>query len=251
MSGLLVPLLPPTHNATANILSLFSQTQTHTWTHPQFPGSLWASSMCHTDLEINQTEKRWRERGRNKEGGRELGQVQGPRLGSLWGPRRTPDIGSLGPLRSPLDHALDKYWDWSSGEAKAAMCVCVFDVCVCKPLEQMVGDVRLRQTIDFRKQISNLVKQKAPLGPGEGGREGVREGWYACLTSATANCREMEGERKWGKNKRMMEERKTAPIELHYCSRKEREEKRGEESGGKEERIMGLMPTDKQQWCWG
>ncbi len=57
------------------------------------------------------------------------------------------------------------------------MCVCLWCVCVCvsKPLKQMVGDVRLRQTIDFRKQISSLVKQKAPLGPGEGGGEGGRE----------------------------------------------------------------------------
>ncbi len=51
------------------------------------------------------------------------------------------------------------------------VCVCVC-VCVSKPLKQMVWDVRLRQTIDFRKQISSLVKQKAPLGPGEGAREG-------------------------------------------------------------------------------
>lgn len=48
----------------------------------------------------------------------------------------------------------------------------------------------------------------------------------------------------------MREERKTAPIELHYWGGKEREEKRVE-SGGKEERIMGLMPVDKQQQCWG
>lgn len=46
---------------------------------------------------------------------------------------------------------------------------------VCKAPKQMVGDVRLRQTIDFRKQISSLVKQKAPLGPREG-KEGGREG---------------------------------------------------------------------------
>lgn len=65
-------------------------------------------------------------------------------------------------------------------------CVCVR---VCKAPEQMVGDVRLRQTIDFRKQISSLVKQKAPLGPREGrreggtggGREGEREGQTALV----------------------------------------------------------------------
>lgn len=45
-----------------------------------------------------------------------------------------------------------------------------------KALKQMVRDVRLRQTIDFRKQISSLVKQKAPLGPGEGRREEGLEG---------------------------------------------------------------------------
>lgn len=83
----------------------------------------------------------------------------------------------------------------------------------------------------------------------EGGVDGVTE--CACLTSATANCREIEGMRKRGKNKHMREERKNAPIELHYCCRKEREEKIGRESGGKEERIMGLMPADKQQWRWG
>lgn len=45
----------------------------------------------------------------------------------------------------------------------------------------------------------------------------------------------------------MIEERKTAPIELHYCFQRQR----GKESGGEEERIMGLMPADKQHWCWG
>lgn len=52
--------------------------------------------------------------------------------------------------------------------------MCLLLVCVCQPLKQMARDVRLRQMIDFRKQISSLVKQKAPLGPGE--RE-KGEGW--------------------------------------------------------------------------
>lgn len=57
----------------------------------------------------------------------------------------------------------------------------------------------------------------------EGRADGGRDG--ACLTSATINC----SREKPGKNKRVREERKTAPTELHYCGGKEREQKRGEE----------------------
>jgi len=37
------------------------------------------------------------------------------------GPREDPDIGSLGPSRSLLDHTLYKYWDCST----SGVCVCV------------------------------------------------------------------------------------------------------------------------------
>lgn len=105
--GLLVPLLPPKHNATAKRLlkglavhftfffpdthsQIFSRTHIHTvrWQ------SLRASSMCHTDLAINQTEKRQRERRKRKEAGngakceapgslRSLGRTRHRRSGAL------------------------------------------------------------------------------------------------------------------------------------------------------------------------
>lgn len=148
---------------------------THTQTHTVSWLSLQASSTCHTDLEINQTEKRQWEGGRGKEEGSQ-GQVRGPPARQPEGPRENTDIGSQGPLKSPLDHTLNKYWDWNSNKPKC-LCVCCVCACVsvCKPLKQMVRDVRLRQTIDFRKQISSLVKQKAPQGPSEDRRERERE----------------------------------------------------------------------------
>lgn len=79
-------------------------------------------------------------------------------------------------------------------------------------------------------------------------RERETERECACLTSATANCGEMEGESKRGKNKRMRG-RKSAPIALHYCCWKEGGERK--RAGGIEEKIMGLMPADKQRRCWG
>lgn len=109
-------------------------------------------------------------------------------------------------------------------------------MCVCKPLKQMVGDVRLRQTIDFRKQISSLVKQKAPLGPSEGRRERGREGVTecACLTSAMANCREIERARKRETNKRMKEGKreKLQLMNSITAAGERREQKRGEEESG-------------------
>lgn len=181
-----MPLLPRKHSATANSLlkglavhlkkiqTAHTCAHTHADTHSSWL-SLQASSTCHTDLEINQTEKRQWEGGRGKEEGSQ-GQVRGPPARQPEGPRENTDIGSQGPLKSPLDHTLNKYWDWNSNKPKC-LCVCCVCACVsvCKPLKQMVRDVRLRQTIDFRKQISSLVKQKAPQGPSEDRRERERE----------------------------------------------------------------------------
>lgn len=64
--------------------------------------------MCHTDLEINQTEKQRREREGEK--GREGAQPSArPPARQLEGPREEPETGSLGSSRSLLDHMLDKY----------------------------------------------------------------------------------------------------------------------------------------------
>lgn len=92
----------------------------------------------------------------------------------------------------------------------------------------MAGDVHLRQTIDFRKQISSLVKQKAPLGPREGRRDGGMEGGGGDRRCLSNLCHCQLYQRKLGKMKRVRAERKTAPIGLHYCSGEEREEKGGE-----------------------
>lgn len=199
--------------------------------------------MCHTDLEINQTEKQQREREGEKTGEGAQPSARPPAR-QLEGPREDPEAGSLGSSTSLLDHMLDKYL------GLVLQCVCVR---VCKAPKQMVGDVRLRHTIDFRKQISSLVKQKAPLGHREGKREGETGGMGRRRARRRLSnlCHHQLCERKPGKNKHVREERKRPPTELHYCGGKEREEKRGEESGGKrEDRIMGLMP-DTQQQCWG
>lgn len=169
--------------------------------------------------------------------------MQGPQPGSLRGPVRTQKLALWGPPEACLIICSTNIWAWCSS-------VCVR---VCKAPKQMVGDVRLRHTIDFRKQISSLVKQKAPLGHREGKREGATGGMGRRRQRRRLSnlCHHQLCERKPGKNKHVREERKTAPTELHYCGWKEREEKRGEESGGKrEDRIMGLMP-DTQQQCWG
>lgn len=128
------------------------------------------------------------------------------------------------------------------------------NVCVHQPPKQMVRDVCLRQAIDFRKQISSLVKQNAPLGAGEGGRKGglYEETERAFLTSASTDCREMEGDGKRGKNKRMRAG-KTAPIELYCCSWKkgrrgeekrkegERREDNGVNAGRQAAAVVGLI----------
>lgn len=128
-------------------------------------------------------------------------------------------------------------------------CVCVR---VCKAPEQMVGDVRLRQTIDFRKQISSLVKQKAPLGPREGRREGGtgggREGEREGQTRLSNLCHRQNP--KPGKGRARERGEQTAPFELHYRGGTEGGGKRRSVEG-KEERIMGLMPADTQQRRWG
>lgn len=172
--------------------------------------------MCHTDLEINQTEKQQRERERKREGGSSA-KCKAPSQ-ALPRAHEDPKTGSLGSSTSLLDHMLDKYLEL------ALQRVCVR---VCKAPKQMAGDVRLRQTIDFRKQISSLVKHKAPLGPREGRREGGM-GRGRVRRRLSNLCHRQLYQRKPGEIKRAREERKTAPIELHYCAGKEREEKRGE-----------------------
>ena len=79
---------------------------------------------------------------------------------------------------------------------------------VCKAPEQMAGDVRLRHTIDFGKQISSLVKQKAPLGPREGekGGDGRREGQTALVQPPPPS------EPKPGKNEHVRGERNNATF---------------------------------------
>lgn len=79
---------------------------------------------------------------------------------------RTPELALWGPPEARWIICWTNIWDW-----RFSVCVRVW-----KAPEQMVGDVHLRQTIDFRKQISSLVKQKAPLGPREGKREGEEGG---------------------------------------------------------------------------
>lgn len=126
--------------------------------------------------------------------------MQGPQPGSLRGPVRTQKLALWGPPEACLIICSTNIW------------VCCSSVCVrvCKAPKQMVGDVRLRHTIDFRKQISSLVKQKAPLGHREGKREGETGGMGRRRRRRRLSnlCHHQLCERKPGKNKHVREEKR-------------------------------------------
>lgn len=156
--------------------------------------------------------------------------MQGPQPGSSKDPVRTPELALWGPPEACWIICWTNIWDWCSS-------VCVR---VCKAPEQMVGDVRLRQTIDFRKQISSLVKQKAPLGPREGKGEGEKGGMGGGRDRRRLSNLCHRQNRNQERLRACERGEKTAPFELHYWGGKEREEERGEESGGKRGEDNGV-----------
>lgn len=114
--------------------------------------------------------------------------------------------------------------------------------CMYNAPKQMAGDVRLRQTIDFRKQISSLVKQKAPLGPrerrGEGG--GEMDGWMdgerqACLSNL-CHCQPPRQGNEEGTSVRERGRRGKLQHRGEEKRREERKNERGEEIRGQKDK---------------